>query len=98
MPDWNPRPTARIGLRLIGIASIASLEPQCQLLRALVRQTSDIMPEQCLLAATCFISASLGMMLLMLGPDLWKPVTVTSQWHGHDIGTDGAEKIAPDGR
>ncbi|MEC3912337.1 hypothetical protein U5A82_18210 [Sphingobium sp. CR2-8] len=70
MSDWHPRPAAQIGLRLIGVALIASLEPQGLWLRAIARHYGDGTPTQLLFAASCFVSASLGVILLMLGPDL----------------------------
>ena len=83
MVNWHPRPAAQIGLRLLGLALIASLAPQGAELRAHVRQSSAITPTQLLLAAACFLSASLGVALSLLGPDLWKPIGVASRWHGH---------------
>ncbi|BBF67931.1 MULTISPECIES: hypothetical protein [Sphingomonadaceae] len=83
MVDWHPRPAAQIGLRLLGLALIASLALQGAALRALIRQSDLVTPVQLLLAATCFASASLGAALLLLGPDLWKPVAISPRWHGH---------------
>jgi hypothetical protein len=79
MVDWHPRPAAQIGLRLLGLALIASLAPQGAGLRALIRQSSMITPAQLLLAAVCFVSASQGVALLLMGPDLWKPIAVASR-------------------
>lgn len=90
MSDWHPRPAAQIGLRLLGLGLIVCLEPLGRSLRPLVQPSGDVTPAQCLLAATCFISASLGAMLVMLGPDLWKPVSIAGRWQVH--GTDEPKK------
>lgn len=80
MSDWRPRPAAQIGLRLLGLALIASLRPQSAWLHLLVRQSGAVTPVQLLLAASCFVSATAGAALLLLGPDLWKPVRVAARW------------------
>ncbi|KAA9013287.1 hypothetical protein [Sphingobium limneticum] len=80
---WHHRLVARIGLRLIGLALIASLRPQGAALRALVQQSAAITPGQILLAAACVVSASAGAMLFFWGPNLWQPVVIARQWHSH---------------
>ncbi|QGP79114.1 hypothetical protein [Sphingobium sp. CAP-1] len=85
MASWHPSLTARIGVRLIGIALLLGLRPESVRLHRLVEQSTTITPAQALLAATCFISASLGAMLLVCGPNLWKPVSVARRWHGHAV-------------
>ena len=82
MAHWRPRPVAHIGLRLIGLALLASLRPQATWLHMLVRQSPSVTPLQLLLAASCFVSAAAGIALLLLGPNLWKPVRLASRWQG----------------
>lgn len=86
MSHWHPRPTAQIGLRLLGLGLILCLEPLGHWLRLLMQQSGDVTPMQCVLGATCFISASMGAMLVTLGPDLWKPVQIGRRWHVHGTG------------
>ncbi|KQN04426.1 hypothetical protein ASE85_05125 [Sphingobium sp. Leaf26] len=99
MPRYHHRPVARIALRLIGIALLASLEPQGKALRMMIRQSDRITPAQGLLAAICFACASLGAMLLFWGPALWQPVSVARRWQDHAVedGGGGREKVVPDG-
>ena len=80
MADDHPRPAAQIGLRLAGLALIASLAVQGALLRALVHHSATVTPEQLLSAAACFCSASFGSALLLLGPGLWTPVKIARRW------------------
>ena len=82
MAHWRPRPTAHIGLRLIGLALLVSLRPQAAWLHMLVRQSPSVTPLQLMLAASCFLSAAGGIVLLLLGPNLWKPAPVASRWQG----------------
>lgn len=82
MSHWRPRPAAHIGLRLIGLALLASLRPQAAWLHMLVRQSPSVTPLQYMLAASCFVSAATGIALLLMGPDLWKPVRLASRWEG----------------
>lgn len=80
MSQWRPRPTTQIGLRLIGLALLASLRPQAAWLHMLVRQSPSVTPLQLMLASSCFISAAAGIALLLMGPGLWKPVRVARRW------------------
>ena len=80
MAHYRPRPAAQIGLRLVGLALIASLAVQGAMLRELVHHSAAVTPGQLLSAAACFCSASLGSALLLLGPGLWKPVTIARRW------------------
>lgn len=91
MTHWHNRPVAGIGLRLAGLALIASLWPQGSVLRTLVTRSDAVTPTHMLLAASCFACASLGAMLLFWGTDLWKPVSVARRWHSYAIeeGGDG---------
>ncbi|WP_088185506.1 hypothetical protein [Sphingobium sp. Z007] len=82
MSHWRPRPAAHIGLRLIGLALLASLRLQAAWLHMLVRQSPSVTPLQLMVAASCFVSAAAGIALLLMGPDLWKPVRVASRWQG----------------
>lgn len=84
MSHWHPRPAARIGLRLLGLGLIASLGPQGRLLHQLVDRSVGVTLAQFTVAASAFLSASLGMTLLLLGPNLWKPVRVAPRWTRRD--------------
>ncbi|CCW16647.1 hypothetical protein EBBID32_9850 [Sphingobium indicum BiD32] len=94
MSHWHPHPAARIGLRLLGLGLIASLGPQGRLLHLLVDRSAGVTLAQFAVAATAFLSASLGMALLLLGPDLWKPVRVAPRWTRRDASTRASGKRA----
>lgn len=92
MSDWHPHPAARIGLPLLGLGLIASLGSQGRLLHHLVDRSAGITLAQFAVAVTAFLSASLGMTLLLLGPDLWKPVRVAPRWTRRDAPMLGSRK------
>jgi hypothetical protein len=92
MSHWHPHPAARIGLRLLGLGLIASLGSQGRLLHHLIDRSAGVTLAQFALAVAAFLSASLGMTLLLLGPDLWKPVRVAPRWTRRDASTPGPRK------
>lgn len=85
MTQWRPSLVTRIGARLLGLALLCSLWPQSAWLHRLVRASPATTPGQCLLAALCFLSASAGAALLMMGAGLWKPVTVARRWEAQSL-------------
>ncbi|NWK98959.1 hypothetical protein DM806_25495 [Sphingobium lactosutens] len=82
MAYWHERLSARIGLRLAGLALLASVWPEDALLRTLVsaNPAGEASPSQVLLAALLFMTASAGMALAVMGAGLWAPVTVSDRW------------------
>lgn len=80
MEQWQPGAAAQIGLRLIGLGLLAGLAPESRWLHAAVAQSAAISPAQALLAMLCFLTASAGAALLMMGPELWRPVAVAPRW------------------
>jgi hypothetical protein len=92
MAHWHPRPAAHVGLRLLGLGLITSLGPQARWLHQLIDRSANVTLAQLLLAAACFLTASLGMALLLLGPDLWKPVRLAPRWTRCDAPTPAPQK------
>jgi hypothetical protein len=86
MAEWQPRLAVQIGLRLAGLGLLAGLRPESRWLHAAVMRSAAVTPTQALLAMLCFLTASVGMALLLLGPDLWKPVAVAPRWRPADEG------------
>ena len=80
MQDWRPRWTLKIGLRLLGLALLATLWPEGRALAALAHGHPAVTIGQLSLAALAFLCASGGMALLLMGPDLWKPVRLADRW------------------
>ena len=72
MHNWRPRWTLKIGLRLLGLALLATLWPEGRALAALAHGHPAVTIGQLSLAALAFLCASGGMALLLMGPDLWK--------------------------
>lgn len=83
MSPWHPGWAAHVGLRIGGLILLATLWPQGLMLRRLVRASPLVTPADVALAAIAFLSASLGVALLLLGPDLWKPVALSDRWIHH---------------
>ncbi|WHO38541.1 hypothetical protein PMI04_018685 [Sphingobium sp. AP49] len=84
MNDWHPGWTTQIGLRLLGLALIAMLWPEGRALTTLVHIHPSVTGGQLLLAALAFLCASGGTALLLMGPDLWKPVRLSARWTAQD--------------
>lgn len=80
MHNWRPRWTLKIGLRLFGLALLTPLWPEGRALAALAHGHPAVTAGQFLLAALAFLCASGGMALLLMGPDLWKPVRLADRW------------------
>lgn len=79
---WYEKLRARIGLRLAGLALLLTDWRGWGLLCRLVRAhpAAEATVGQCLLAALLFLGASVGAALLVMGADLWKPVTISARW------------------
>ncbi|WP_066701261.1 hypothetical protein [Sphingobium amiense] len=86
MAEWRPGFAAKAALRLTGLALLAGLRPESRWLHAAVLRSAATTPAQALLAMLCFVTASAGVALLLLGPDLWKPVAVAPRWRSADHG------------
>ena len=80
MKPWHPSWIWRIALRLVGLGLIATLWPEGRWLRALVHAHPAITGGQMMLAALSFLCASGGAALLLMGPDLWRPVRLSARW------------------
>ena len=68
MHNWRPRWTLKIGLRLLGLALLATLWPEGRALAALAHGHPAVTIGQLSLAALAFLCASFGMALLLMGP------------------------------
>lgn len=82
MREWHEKVSAKVGLRLAGIALLASAWAECTLLRNLIleRSSSGATPLQMLIAAIIFVSASFGSALLVVSSGLWKQVRISDRW------------------
>lgn len=82
MVAWHEKLSARIGIRVAGIGLLASAWMECVRLQDMVAANSSgqASPQQCLLAAVMFASASVGLLLTFVGAGLWKPVAVSDRW------------------
>lgn len=82
MVAWHEKLSVRIGLRVAGIGLLASAGMECVWLQDMVANSpaAEASPQQCLLAALMFASASAGLLLTFVGAGLWKPVTVSDRW------------------
>lgn len=80
MHEWHSHWAMKIGLRLFGLALLSALWPEGRALAALVHLHPEVSGGQMLLAALSFLCASGGMALLLMGPDLWKPVPLSDRW------------------
>lgn len=84
MTQWFETWGAKVGLRVVGIALLASAWSECGLLRRLVVEipAADMTGREFLLGALMFLSASSGAALSVLGGGLWKPVKLSDRWTG----------------
>lgn len=82
MIRWYERWSAHIGLRLAGLALLCFAWTEGHALRGLIDGPGggDMSAVQLLLATTLFASASLGAALAIMGPGLWRPVSVSERW------------------
>ena len=82
MIKWYERATAKIGLRLAGLALLALAWLFEKDLAALVRAAAPdaTTPAEVLLAMLLFLGASAGAALVIYGPGLWKKVQVAERW------------------
>lgn len=82
MIKWHEKKLASFGLRLAGMALLASAWWEVGILRTLVTEqpAAEATAVQMLLAGLMFISLSFGSALLVLGSALWTPVMVSERW------------------
>lgn len=82
MKRWHEKISGKIGLRVAGLAFLASAWTEGGWLRSLVTahpKGAATFP-QLLLAGLMFVSASFGMALAIIGAGLWKTVMVSKRW------------------
>jgi F0F1-type ATP synthase membrane subunit c/vacuolar-type H+-ATPase subunit K len=82
MSKWHEKSVAKVGLRIAGMALLASAWAETNALRDLVKATAtrEATAPEMLLAGFIFISVSAGMALLIIGGGLWKPVPLSARW------------------
>ena len=82
MIAWHEKLFVRIGLRIAGMAFLASAWFEGVWLQNMVVASphADASGAQIVLAALMFASASAGLLLTFVGAGLWKPVAVSDRW------------------
>ena len=85
MTRWYEHWAAKVGLRLAGVILLISTWPEEGLLHRLVLGTpgAEMSFVEFALAAFLFLSGSIGAALTVMGPRLWRPVTLSARWSSH---------------
>lgn len=84
---WHRTWKARIGLRLAGLTLLIATAADGRLLHHLasMKKAGGATPLELLLAALCFMGASAGVALLLMGGRLWQPAVLSSRWTSYGL-------------